>query len=644
MNAPLLTLLTAAIAALLGLGGIGAAWRQQARPIVWCAAAVAGVAAGLALLDLLLGEPAAAITLPVGLPGATFRLVLDPLAAFFAAVLFCSGAAMLAFHAATEQSPRASAVPVCLAFLGLAVLGADGLPRATGIAVAGAAIWAAGPADRGAALQLGVALLAAAAVAAAPPQAGLWAALIGPGALAGLVPLHGWLQHAHRASTRAAALLSGAAVPTALYLMLRLLFSSAAVPPGWWGLPLLLLGAAGAIAGGLDAILSPELDTAVAAGTVRQTGLAAIGLGLALSARAADLPAVANMALAAVLLLAILQAVGGTLLALIDGAVHAGAGTRRLDRLGGLVHRMPVTTACLFAGLVGLTALPPGAGFAALWLLFHAVLGQPHAAALPAQLLLCALVAVLGLSAALGTAGMLRVVGMACLGRPRTPRAAVAEEPPRPARRVLLALATVALLWGVFVGPLLILLADSPIRSLTGAGLGPLASWRGLAPGSEFPGYDVLPLACLLLMAAGAVFWLRRLLRVQPGSASGPAWDEGFAAPPAWLPFGDPATQTGGTGFAPAFITPTEALLSPDPGAAGRSARASTAWLCTARASIAWFSLARVPNAWASSTRISAFAGGEPLRRIPPSAGNAPAVVLILLAALLVLCAWVGVA
>ena len=145
-------------------------------------------------------------------------------------------------------------------------------------------------------------------------------------------------------------------------------------------------------------------------------------------------------------------------------------------------------------------------------------------------------------------------------------------------------------------------------------------------------------------MAAGAVFWLRRLLRVQPGSASGPAWDEGFAAPPAWLPFGDPATQTGGTGFAPAFITPTEALLSPDPGAAGRSARASTAWLCTARASIAWFSLARVPNAWASSTRISAFAGGEPLRRIPPSAGNAPAVVLILLAALLVLCAWVGVA
>ena len=85
VNAPLLTLLTAAIAALLGLGGIGAAWRQQARPIVWCAAAVAGVAAGLALLDLLLGEPAAAITLPVGLPGATFRLVLDPLAAFFAA-------------------------------------------------------------------------------------------------------------------------------------------------------------------------------------------------------------------------------------------------------------------------------------------------------------------------------------------------------------------------------------------------------------------------------------------------------------------------------------------------------------------------------------------------------------------------------
>ena len=94
-------------------------------------------------------------------------------------------------------------------------------------------------------------------------------------------------------------------VPVAIYAILRMLFDPAgAAPPSWWGLPLLVLGAASVFTGGLDATRRADIDTALAAGTVRQTGLTAIGLGIALTARAADLPAVTAMALAAVLLLA----------------------------------------------------------------------------------------------------------------------------------------------------------------------------------------------------------------------------------------------------------------------------------------------------------------------------------------------------
>lgn len=599
MNGPVLTLLTAIIAALAGIGVVGGAWPRLSRQSIGnTTAGLAGLAALFSLVVLLLDDPPATWTLPLGPPGAAFRLMLDPLAAFFATLVFTAGAAVGAFTAATGDPPTGThdgpsgiaPVPVCLAALGLVILAGDGLTRAAGIAVAGGAIWALGPADRSDAALPGVALLAAAAVlvgAYAPPPTPLLAAVLGPAALAGLVPLHA----AHRA-TVPAALLSGAMVPVAIDATLPLLFGPAgAAPPGWWGLPLLALGAASVVVGGLGAARSQELDTALAAGTVRQSGLAAIGIGIALTARAADLPATTAMALGAVLLLAVLQAVCGTLLPLVASAIRQGAGTRRLDRLGGLIHRMPIVTACLLAGLFALAALPPGAGFAAIWLLFQALLALPHAGGPLFQLLLCALAAVLGLAAALASASLLRLVGVACLGRPRTPRAAVADDPTRPARWPLLALAAGATLSGVFVGPVMRLLCDPPIRALTGTGLGPRASLLGLAPGAESPGYAALPLAILLLLVAGLVVWLRRRAGMPSNAAGGPAWDSGFAAPPAWLPFGNPATQTTGAGFFPDIIP-------------GRLA------------------LPRL------------------IPRLPPL--RAPAVALILVAVLLALCAWAG--
>jgi hypothetical protein len=63
-------------------------------------------------------------------------------------------------------------------------------------------------------------------------------------------------------------------------------------------------------------------------------------------------------------------------------------------------------------------------------------------------------------------------------------------------------------------------------------------------------GYPVLPLLLLALAMGGAVLWLRRRLAPSTPRFS-PAWNDGLAPPPAWLPFGDPLTQTAGEGFLP---------------------------------------------------------------------------------------------
>ena len=65
----------------------------------------------------------------------------------------------------------------------------------------------------------------------------------------------------------------------------------------------------------------------------------------------------------------------------------------------------------------------------------------------------------------------------------------------------------------------------------------------------------VLILATLLLAAGTATFFL---LRHSGERRREPAWSGGFAAPPPWLPFGDPATQYG----AASFIDPLARMIA----------------------------------------------------------------------------------
>jgi hydrogenase-4 component B len=278
----------------------------------------------------------------------------------------------------------------------------------------------------------------------------------------------------------------------------------------------------------------------------RQAGLATTTIGLALIARTADLPGAATFALEATCLAAIAAATAGTLGTLVAHTVGTSAGTYRLSALGGLVHPMPGTSAALAASLLSLSALPPTLGFAALWLSFQSILSAPRTGGLVAQLPLALSAAAIALSAALAIAASVRIVGIAILGRPRTPRGACAAESPSPIRTILLTLAALSLLAGIVPGPALWLLADPAIHAVTG-----IAADRGLGvlsmPGSS-PAYLALPVLALVGLAAVIPIWF---LRRPPGPAKliGP-WTEGME-PPIGLPFGDPAAQPTGVGFLP---------------------------------------------------------------------------------------------
>jgi hydrogenase-4 component B len=572
----------------------------------------------LAIASLIDGGPPANLSLPIGLPGGVLvgggmTLVLDPLAAFFLLILFVSSAfcAVYALDQHDAEDRRAlPGLPLFVAAMALTLLAGDGFTLVLGFELMSLVSWLMvlarheDPASReaglfyiGMALFGGVCLIPAlallasaahgpdlhfAAMRVAPPDG--WRAgvvlvlvLLGAGSKAGLAPLHPWLPLAHPAApSHVSALMSGAMTKVALYVLIRLLFDvCGAAQPSWWGIPLLAMGAASALIGALRATAEGDIKAVLAASTVENVGLIAIGIGIAMVARGADLPALATLALAGALLHALNHGVFKTLLFLCAGAAAHGAGTRALSRLGGLIHRMPVTTACAMVGAACLAGLPVFAGFAGEWLLLQAVLAAPRIGDLALQTLFTVLASVMALAIALAAAAAVRLIGVAFLGRPRTPRTAVADEAGRFARSAMIGLAGLAVLLGLLPGEAMWLL-DPMLRSLTGFGMGNRAGWLMVTPSIETPGYAVLAVLLLLALAAGGARLAMRRFAAS-GQTRGSAWAGGFAAPPAWLPFGDPVTQYGGASFSEplartlgrSVLGATETLTAPLPGVPG---------------------------------------------------------------------------
>lgn len=367
-------------------------------------------------------------------------------------------------------------------------------------------------------------------------------------AKAGLFPLHVWLPDAHPAApSHVSALMSAVVVNSGIYGLLRVLTWLPPAPP-WWGWGLTLLGAFGALYGIALAMLQRDIKRCLAYSTVENIGLIALGLGFSLVAAAQGEPAVAALALAGALLHLWNHSLFKGLLFLGAGSLVHACGSRDLNRMGGLLRRMPGTGTLFLGGALAISALPPLNGLVGEWLIYLGLLRAGLAggsfAALPALLL----VGLLGLVGALALVAFTRLAGIALLGEPRSLQAAAAHEAPRLMRVPMAVLLLFCLVLGC-VPQLGVRLLAAPLGQLNAAAgealvtaTVPLAALSHWAVGLWLA---LLALALLLL-------WLRRN---RPLTAAA-TWGCGFAAP-------TPRMAYTGAGFAELGQRQLPALLVP---------------------------------------------------------------------------------
>jgi hydrogenase-4 component B len=573
------------VAVLLGVGcfAVAASRARLASSLVYGACLLVSVIGlGTGLVGLLAGATSApSLTLPLGLPwiGAHFRL--DVLSAFFLAIVNLGAAAASLFalgYGRHEEAPERILpfYPAFLAGMNLVVLADDAftflvswefmslsscalvmahhrdpenvragyiylLMASVGTLALLLAFGALAGADGGYAFET---------IRAAPPSATIAAlvfglVLFGTGSKAGLVPLHIWLPLAHPAApSHVSALMSGVMTKVAVYGFIRIVFDLLGSPPWWWGMIVLAIGGATAAMGILYATLQRDLKTLLAYSTVENIGVVFAALGLALAFLANGMRAAAALAATAALFHVFNHTVFKSLLFFGAGAVLNATGERSIEKLGGLIHRMPHTAFAVLIGCVAIAALPPLNGFASEWLLFQAILLSPELPHWGLKFTVPAVGALLALSAALAAACFVRAYGIAFLGRPRTPVAERAEEVDRFSLAAMFVFAALCLLAGILPG--LVIDALAPVvQSMAGARMPAqiAAPWFSIIPVAESrSSYNgLLVFLFALTTATLAAYVIHRV--ASDVVRRGAPWDCGYPDP-------TPVTQYSADSFA----------------------------------------------------------------------------------------------
>ena len=358
--------------------------------------------------------------------------------------------------------------------------------------------------------------------------------VIGFGIKAGVIPFHIWLPHAHPAApSNVSALMSGIMIKTAIYGILRFIFNFLGVKYLWWGVLILVIGIFSAVIGVAYAFAENNIKRLLAYSSIENIGIIFIGLGTGFIAYANGNLIVSALAITASLLHSFNHTLFKGGLFLGAGSIQYSTHTKNMEKLGGLIKKMPLTALFILGGTLSISALVPFNGFISEWLTYQSLFANITLEHAGLNILLILSVAALAMAGALAVASFVKLFGISFLGLSRSESALNAKEVPCIMNVGVGILVTLCLFIGLF--PIIILkVVDKVIINLTGISLigqlkvGSLIAYYPL----NILGNSISPLAMLIIII-GVILLALFLVRIIGGKyieKKYGTWDCGFEA------------------------------------------------------------------------------------------------------------------
>ena len=193
---------------------------------------------------------------------------------------------------------------------------------------------------------------------------------IGFGIKAGFVPFHSWLPEAHPAApSHVSGIMSGVMIKMGIYGILRVIgFMNTGLLEA--GLIVLAISLISSVYGVMQAILQHDLKRLLAWHSIENIGIIGIGIGLGLIGQAKSMPVLAFLGYTGAILHVLNHSLFKSLLFYTAGSVYLATGTRIMNKLGGLIKKMPVTGLLFLLAAIAICGLPPLNGFVSEFLIF----------------------------------------------------------------------------------------------------------------------------------------------------------------------------------------------------------------------------------------------------------------------------------
>lgn len=284
--------------------------------------------------------------------------------------------------------------------------------------------------------------------------------LIGFGTKAGIVPLHIWLPYAHpQAPSHISSIMSGVMIKTAIYGIIRFVIFILGINSSWWGVLVLILAIISCLVGVIYALMEHDIKRLLAYHSVENIGIILLGVGLSMFFISLNLPYLAVFSLIAGLYHLINHAIFKGLLFLCAGSVYKATGTRDIEKLGGLIKKMPQTAAYFLLGAMAISALPPLNGFVSEWLTLQAFFLGAFNVIGGSKLFLGICAAMLALTSGLAAACFVKAFGITFLAQARSHYAQNAKEVALSMRVGMFFLAVLIVIFGLAAAIIIKLLA-----------------------------------------------------------------------------------------------------------------------------------------------------------------------------------------
>ncbi|NWJ52122.1 MAG: hypothetical protein HXX14_14800 [Bacteroidetes bacterium] len=193
---------------------------------------------------------------------------------------------------------------------------------------------------------------------------------IGFGIKAGFIPFHSWLPHAHPAApSHISGVMSGVIVKLGIYGIFRMITF---LKQDFLiiGEAILTLSVLSGLYGILNAAVHRDFKRMLAYCTIENIGIIGTGIGMGLIGMATGNTFLIVFGFAGALLHTLNHSLFKSLLFFCAGSVYQQTHTRDMEKLGGLLKRMPQTGILFLLGALAIGGLPPFNGFVSEFILY----------------------------------------------------------------------------------------------------------------------------------------------------------------------------------------------------------------------------------------------------------------------------------